>query len=99
MAKRTRAEKHIHTHEHPLAERENQPISFKSLGTLSWALPLILIITFVAYLPVLQGGFVWDDVNYIQKNPQLHSIDLGQIFSGYVMGNYHPFTMLTFTVE
>lgn len=99
MAKKTRAEKHIHAHSTPIVQQQKQVITLKSLKFSMLVIPLILLITLLVYLPALKAGFVWDDVNYIQKNPQIHSINPEQIFSGYVMGNYHPFTMLTLAIE
>ena len=39
-----------------------------------WAAALI-VITLVAYLPAIQGGFIWDDDDYVTENPTLHSLD------------------------
>ena len=55
---------------------------------------IIALITFVAYMPALQNGFVWDDDDYIRNNPLIRSINIKEIFSQYVMGNYHPLTIL-----
>jgi protein O-mannosyl-transferase len=99
MAKLSRREKHIHPHSISGQEQEKKISVFKKPGPYAWGLFLILIISFLVYLPALNAGFVWDDVNYIERNPQIHSINLGQIFSGYVMGNYHPLTMLTLSIE
>jgi tetratricopeptide (TPR) repeat protein len=64
------------------------------------ALGGILLVTLVAYLPILQNGLLdWDDHAYINNNPLVHSIDLKQIFSRYVQGNYHPLTILTLAIE
>ena len=61
---------------------------------------VILLISFIAFLPVLQNGFVnWDDDQYIQENLLLHSMNFKNIFSDYFMGNYHPLTMLVFSIE
>jgi len=61
---------------------------------------LILLITFIVYRVSLSNGFVnWDDDKYIQNNPLITSIDLKALFSTYVMGNYHPFTMLGYAIE
>ncbi len=38
---------------------------------LLWSL-VVLIATFVAYAPVLGGGFIWDDDDYVTANPLLH---------------------------
>lgn len=65
-----------------------------------FALFLIVIVSLIAYLPILNNGFVnWDDDKYVQNNPLIHSISLGDIFSTYVMGNYHPLTILTYAIE
>lgn len=63
------------------------------------ALFLILLLSFISYLPVFHNGFVWDDEFYIQKNPLIHSINLKEIFSQNIMGNYHPLTILTLAAE
>jgi protein O-mannosyl-transferase len=60
---------------------------------------LILGASFFVYLACLQNGFVWDDDKYIQNNPLITSIDLRALFSRYVMGNYHPLTMLVYALE
>ena len=64
------------------------------------ALFIILLISFFAYLPVFHNGFVnWDDNAYIQNNPLLNHIDLKEIFSRFDLGNYHPLTMLVYSIE
>lgn len=61
---------------------------------------ILLVITFIAYLPVFQNGIsTWDDDAYITHNPLIYSLDLKEIFSGSVMGNYHPMTILALAVE
>ena len=63
-------------------------------------LSLILLITFIVYRVSLSNGFVnWDDDKYIQNNPLITFIDLKALFSTYVMGNYHPLTMLGYAIE
>jgi len=63
-------------------------------------LGLILVITMIAYLPVLQNNsFVWDDEGYITNNPLVLSFDLKGIFSANVMGNYHPVTVFVLALE
>src|SRR6266496_6432031 len=65
-----------------------------------WLLFIVVLISFLSYLPVLQNGFVnLDDDKYILTNPLLPSIDLGKIFSSYVEGNYHPLTILIHAIE
>jgi protein O-mannosyl-transferase len=60
----------------------------------------ILLLTFISYLPLLHNGLLnWDDVDYIQTNPFISTFNLKELFSGYYMGNYHPLTMLIYSVE
>jgi tetratricopeptide (TPR) repeat protein len=99
MAKKKRSEKHIHLHDVSEIKQTDKSFSFKDLNFPVLELGLILIITLVAYLPVFKAGFVWDDTYYIQNNQLIRSINLESIFSKYVMGNYHPFTMLAFAIE
>ncbi len=35
---------------------------------------LIILLTVVAYLPALRGGFIWDDDSYVTQNPALRSL-------------------------
>jgi len=61
---------------------------------------LILITTIIVYNTILSNDLVnWDDTNYLRDNPLIRSIDLKALFSTYVMGNYHPLTMLAYAVE
>src|SRR5436190_2086944 len=84
-------------------DKRNPPATVKSADPERWkyysALAIIVLISFIIYLPVLHNGFVWDDEFYIQKNPLLQSINLKEIFSRNVMGNYHPLTILMLAFE
>lgn len=58
---------------------------------------VILLITFIAFLPSLRNGFVlWDDPEYTFENPLLKNFSISKIFSfsTFYMGNYHPLTIL-----
>src|SRR6187549_2618519 len=89
--------------------RQNQPAkktpvpipkSGKSNQWIYYSLGVILLLSFVIYLPVFNNKFLaWDDNLYIKDNPLIYSINLKDIFSQYVMGNYHPLTILTFAIE
>jgi len=66
----------------------------------SWLVILVLLITLFAYLPVFNAGFVqWDDKLYIQDNGLIRNIDLKKLFSTFEQGNYHPLTMLVYSIE
>jgi len=55
------------------------------------------------YYPVLfYGYFPWDDFAYVRDNPDIKSLSFGSIklfFSKFYLGNYHPFTMLSFALD
>ena len=77
-----------------------KPATVKSGIWKYYSLAIILLISFVIYLPVFNNKLLaWDDDNYIKNNPLIYSINLKDIFSQYVMGNYHPLTILTFAIE
>jgi protein O-mannosyl-transferase len=65
------------------------------------ALSIILIFTFIAYIPALKAGFVnWDDPDYIFNNPMLKNIsNLEMIFTRPIQGNYHPLTVLSLALN
>lgn len=65
---------------------------------------LILLVTFISFLPALNNGFVrgGDDDNYVVGNLLLGDLSLPgikNIFSSIHLGLYKPLTMLTFAVE
>jgi protein O-mannosyl-transferase len=64
------------------------------------AVAIVLLISFFVYLPVLHNGLLsWDDDGYIKNNPLIYTINLKEYFYQYVMGNYHPVTILTLATE
>lgn len=70
---------------------------------------IISIVTFVAYLPTFENEATnWDDDQYISENPFLKELNAETVkdifFSDikkerYWMGNYHPLTMLSLSVN
>ncbi len=63
-------------------------------------LTIILIITYIIYTPSLHYGLLaWDDNAYLKENPLMTHIDVKEIFSQFVLGNYHPITVLAFAIE
>ncbi|MCX6250450.1 MAG: tetratricopeptide repeat protein [Bacteroidetes bacterium] len=71
---------------------------FKWTGT-------IIVIAFICFAPALTNELVnWDDYNYIRDNPVIRSLSLGNIahifnFNTFIVGNYHPLTILTYAIE
>jgi hypothetical protein len=91
-------------HRQQQAGKKNPSAAAKAANPERWKyyvpLAIILVLSFIVYLPVLQNGLIdWDDHVYIKNNPLIHSFNLKEIFSQYVSGNYHPLTILTFAIE
>src|ERR1043165_2731630 len=87
--------------------QKNVPIKSTKLKTApipQWHLPLILIITFIIYIPALNAGFVnWDDPDYVGENNFLiRSLsNIPELFNtnNTVQGNYHPLTMISLAIN
>ncbi len=66
-----------------------------------WQGGLIVLLVFLAYLPALRGGFIWDDDDYVTQNPTLH--DLGGLqrlwFKVGAVPQYYPVVHTTFWLE
>jgi len=66
---------------------------------------LIIFITFIAFSPGLWNELVsWDDFNYIRDNPVIKSLAWDNIlyifnYKTFIMGNYHPLTILSYAFE
>ncbi len=77
--------------------------SLSVFGFPAFWMALIAIATFVAYLPALRGNFTsWDDMVYVVENPYIKSLsakNIAEIFSTNFMGNYHPLSMLSLSID
>lgn len=62
---------------------------------------LLILLTFVAYLPTLHCGFIWDDDLYVTQNPMLTDAHgLREIwFSDHTQSQYFPLVYTTFRFE
>src|SRR5262249_36103416 len=61
---------------------------------------IVVLSTIVVYSSSIKNQWTnWDDEGYVLDNPLVRSIDLGSFFSTYVMGNYHPVTVLIQSIE
>jgi tetratricopeptide (TPR) repeat protein len=69
----------------------------------SWWAPAagLVLLSLVAYLPAMQGGFIWDDDDYVTDNVTLRSVaGLGRIWSEPgAVPQYYPLTFTTFWLE
>jgi len=83
-------------------QQKNRKISPKPLPEWIWPAFAILV-SFIALFPTLRNEFVnWDDIVYVMNNEMIKDFslqDFRQIFSSYYMGNYHPFTLLSFAAD
>ena len=61
---------------------------------------LLAVLTVAAYAPSIGGGFIWDDDDYVTKNPVLRSFD--GLKSAWVPGvtpQFYPVVFTTFWIE
>jgi protein O-mannosyl-transferase len=58
---------------------------------------IVLILTFLAYIPALKAGFVnWDDPDYVNQQFFTRGLsDLKYLLTTPIQGNYHPLTILS----
>ena len=60
----------------------------------------LLIATFVAYLPALSAGFVWDDNDWLTENPAVTDEDgWASIWTGEARLQYYPMLFSAFRVQ
>jgi Flp pilus assembly protein TadD len=63
---------------------------------------LVAVLTLAVYLPALQNGFVWDDVQYITGNSFIRSIN-GNLFKSAFLAfqadNWHPLTWISHAID
>ncbi len=66
-----------------------------------WQGGLIVLLVFLAYLPALHGGFIWDDDDYVTHNLTLHNGEgLRQIwFAPGTTPQYYPLAFTSFWVD
>jgi tetratricopeptide (TPR) repeat protein len=62
---------------------------------------LLILVTLTAYIPAMQGGFVWDDDSYVTENRTLRSLEgLGQIWlNPNATPQYYPLVFSSFWLE
>jgi tetratricopeptide (TPR) repeat protein len=69
-----------------------------------WWLPLVIaLLTAAAFAPAIDNGFTgWDDPMYVINSNLVRDLSpsgLQAIFTTFVMGNYHPLTMMTLAID
>ncbi|MES1213575.1 MAG: tetratricopeptide repeat protein [Singulisphaera sp.] len=65
------------------------------------AAAVLVLLVALAYLPVVQAGFIWDDESYVENNEALRTADgLRRIWvSRYTERQYYPLVHTTFWIE
>lgn len=66
-----------------------------------WAVPFILILTVIVYIPVLKAGFInFDDPDYVLDNIFIKNFsNFLALITTSVQGNYHPLTMISLAIN
>lgn len=71
-------------------------------AALTW-IGIAAVITFIAYMPSLQNGFVnWDDPEHIYENINIRSVDINFFvwaFKSVVVGNWLPLTLFSYAID
>lgn len=63
-------------------------------------LGLIVLLFPIIFYNLFSAGFMcWDDADYILENTQVHRFSIKEFFTRFYIGNYHPITMLSFSVD
>jgi len=61
---------------------------------------LIILLAFVAYIPAMHGGFIWDDDDHLTANPAMTAPHgLRMIWSSVAVSRYYPLTLTSFWVQ
>ncbi|MGI8966742.1 MAG: hypothetical protein ACR2H1_11740, partial [Limisphaerales bacterium] len=67
-------------------------------SSIFWGLILILALTLLAYSPMFQAGFIWDDDDMLTENPLIKN-GLGDIWFSTKFYDYFPLTLTSFWLE
>ena len=88
----------------PSTASSADPPQALSPRTADWlAAAAIVVVVFVAYMPCMNGGFVWDDNRYVEDNPKLR--DLAGLREAWFdpmkdyRHQYYPITVTGFWVQ
>src|SRR5581483_3194108 len=86
--------------EPPASRRQQDDRRTRSTGVRVPAAVLVLL-TLLAYVPAMQGGFVWDDDDYVTANRTLRTVDgLGRIWAEPgAVPQYYPLTFTSLWLE
>ncbi len=85
------------------AKQTHKPQSNKPQSYIPWLIFALLGITAISFIPSLSNQFTnWDDPGYVLENELVKSLsgaNIKAIFSQFVLGNYHPITILSYALN
>lgn len=81
--------------------REPAPPQLGRRGPIIGFSLILVLAVFLAYIPAMRGGFIWDDDDYVTENPTLRDGEgLRQIwFKPGAVPQYYPLVHTTFWIE
>lgn len=85
------------------AKQKTKAAVQQTSNTVWMLLGAILLLTAIAFWPILRNGFTnWDDPTYLENNPlikELSGASVKRIFSEVYFANYQPLHILSYAVE
>jgi protein O-mannosyl-transferase len=83
---------------------KGRPVKLAFYEKPAFSVIVILIITFIAFIPSLKNEFMptWDDNVYVTNNPMVHELSTAtvkEMFTKPVNSTYVPLPLLTFAIE
>ena len=86
--------------------KENKKVFHEKISEqkLYISLAIIFLVTLISFFPSFKNAFVgWDDEGYLHENisylSDISSQGIKNIFSNFIMANYHPLTILVYAVQ
>jgi hypothetical protein len=77
------------------AKKEGPIVKTPAKPVRNYYVIILIAMTSLVYVSSLSNGWTdWDDEGYVLQDSMIKTFDVPQIFSSYVVGNYHPVTML-----
>jgi hypothetical protein len=77
--------------------------AISKVSTENWIRAGLVLVTLVAYVPALSGGFVFDDTDYVENNPHVTSgLSADNFVWAWTTGyqcNWHPLTWLSLQTD
>ncbi|UCD73983.1 MAG: tetratricopeptide repeat protein [Phycisphaerales bacterium] len=83
-----------------LPDPPESPESQATRRRVIWGVVIIVLLALTAYIPAINGGFIWDDDDYVTKNPLLRdAAGLVRLWEPGQTHQYYPVVFTTFWIE